>query len=395
MKVLCGDELGQIKLVNIAKGVDTSNPDSEKPEIVRVPSTDRKQRVLFMSKLDEDLVIVLRADGILEKRNVNDVTEFIDSWKVPDDIWEDGNVVSFTFSHHWIFIAFAGGKLCFRNLVTEEIRSLSVKGPISAAAVHPRIPGVVAVGGNENDIAIYSCNEELDDNYSTSSLWDSATWKCIFKGKNVKNDRLDLRVRIWITGIAFTESITQEKDGMVTVKDKKNPLLQFATVTHYGHLRFYNTTKSRRPNVSMDISQSPLTLLRSIPNTQCLAASDKKGRVFLFDYAKSRIVGNFLGVKGSATCIDCSHGLVGIVGLDRNVRIYTNERKPLANAYIKILPTSILILDERDTAEIKQEEEQVKDEQEEEEFWEGIQQLHNEEEEKPRVKKQKVSSRSS
>ncbi|EPY49193.1 ribosome biogenesis protein N [Schizosaccharomyces cryophilus OY26] len=391
MKLLCGDELGQLKLIEIKRGIDASNPSSEAPTIQRFGKLDKQKGILFFCQ-NENFVYVLRKSAAIECWDIKKEPPALDSlWQLDEKLLDNASIISFQYAHGWLMIAFSNGTIVFRNPELGQVKKIQVASPLSCATLHPRIAGVVAIGGEENDVSIYSCNASCSSSIDLSTLWNQDQVVRVFQAKNVKNDALDLRVRVWVTGIVFTEEVLNVIDGKD--EDDSPPAFHFATITHYGQLRFYYTKQARRPIFSTDISTSELTRIGLLPSINMLYFADKRAQVYVFDPIKKKVVGRFQGIKGSASCLHNLGDLIAIVGLDRHLRIYDVHRKPVANAYVKVMPTSILLLDGRDEEVIKEEEESRVAKEEEEEIWRNMEQLNDKEEKKDerKTKKQKRS----
>lgn len=138
------------------------------------------------------------------------------------------------YSNGWLMLALSDGNLLFRHIESSKLRKLQLHGPLSAVELHPRIPGIIAAGGKENDVCLYSCNPTCKSNIDELELWRTENVVKVFQGKNVKNDSLNLRVRVWITGIVFTEDIINVIDGKS--EDDESLCFHFATITHYGQV---------------------------------------------------------------------------------------------------------------------------------------------------------------
>ncbi|EPX72259.1 ribosome biogenesis protein N [Schizosaccharomyces octosporus yFS286] len=391
MKLLCGDELGQLKLIELKKGIDASNPESEAPRIQRFGTLDKKNGVLFFCE-NENYVYVVRKNATIECWDLKkEPPVLVSLWQLDEKLIENASIVSFQYAHGWLMIALSSGTILFRNPELGQVRKIMVSSPLSCATLHPRIAGVVAIGGEENDVSIYTCNPSCTSSIDLSTLWEPSKVVRLFQGKNVKNNALDLRVRVWVTGIVFTEELFNAIDGKS--EDDSAPAFHFATITHYGQLRFYYTKQARRPVYSTDISTSELNHVGILPSVNMLYFSDKRAQVIVFDPIKKKTVGRFQGVKGSASSIHNLNDLVAIVGLDRHLRVYDVHRNHLANAYVKVMPTSVLLLNDRDEEVIKEEEEKRVAKEEEEDIWRNMEQLDDKEEKKDdrKTKKQKRS----
>ena len=71
--------------------------------------------------------------------------------------------------------------------------------------VHATRPHLFATGGNENDLKVYDAEVLMKEKDEKKAL--------VFQAKNVKNDMLDLRVKVWIHDLHF---LNEEGTRIVT-----------------------------------------------------------------------------------------------------------------------------------------------------------------------------------
>ena len=118
-----------------------------------------------------------------------------------------------------------------------ETGSFETRGPVDACASCER--GAV-FGGCENDL----------------QMWDIETQQVVWKAKNVSNDKLRLRVPIWITAVGFIDDDSSSVSGATIVSG-----------TGYKQVRLYDTRVKRQPITSIDIGEYRVTSI--MPSKDC------------------------------------------------------------------------------------------------------------------------------
>lgn len=186
--------------------------------------------------------------------------------------------------------------------------------------------------------------------------------KQIWEAKNVKNDRLDMRVPVWPMALRFLEPSPGK-----TEKGKLN--YQFAAITRWSHLTKYSTQHGRKPFAQIDLlpNREPLSqmevfdakgenVVSSLGNFQSetfnelnVITTDYKKNVFKFD-GNGRMLGK-VGrddITGSSTYIHVHDGKYLLQGgLDRYVRIFDiKTNKMLVKVYVGSRINFIVMLDD-------------------------------------------------
>jgi len=95
----------------------------------------------------------------------------------------------------------------------------------------------VGTGGQKNDLKLWDLNRPDEP---------------IFRAKNVPNDFLDLQVPIWVTDLGFLPS--------------QGAQARVAVGTGYHQVRLYDTKAQRRPVLSFDFGESPVSALAVTDN---------------------------------------------------------------------------------------------------------------------------------
>lgn len=250
------------------------------------------------------------------------------------------------------------------DLETEEItkrNTLEVRAPLEFAQLNDLGTGlfdgkyIVGYGGEENLVKLIA----VDPDFSKfTQIWEA---------KNVKNDKLDLRVPVWPTGLKFIEKYNTK----VPEEEKIN--FQFVTVTHWSHLGLYRTQHGRKPLQFRDLlpNREPLTLLELIGDNVtplgnldtsdfknfALVTADTKHNVFKFKvdgqlsskFGKGDITGasSFIGIQKQ------KYLLQG--GLDRYARVFElSSSKTLAKVYVGSRVNFLKVVDEDEVIDKKE-----------------------------------------
>lgn len=222
------------------------------------------------------------------------------------------------------------GVVCTRkgSMSIFPLQSSGTAGPVSftvgksCRAMRVR-SGVAATGGQEELLKV----------------WDLDTQKASFKSRNERNDMLDLRRPVNISGIAFAPDTDAH----------------LYTVTSNRELRLYDTKAGQRAMWEFkDASSHPLTCVLPLSGGNYLVIGDGAGNTYQFDVRMKRRMGKFKGVAGGITSI-VQHPqlpLVATTSLDRFVRVYSlGTRKLVKRVYLKQKLTAALFSSYVDAAD--------------------------------------------
>ncbi|XP_001640649.2 WD repeat-containing protein 74 isoform X2 [Nematostella vectensis] len=191
----------------------------------------------------------------------------------------------------------------------EKKAEFKVGSHVSAFKQNPSSLNQVGSGGRENDLKLWNLENP---------------GQATFKAKNVRNDSLDLRVPVWVTDIAFLDSAS--------------PSPTVVTGSGYHSLRVYDTTAQKRPVLTMDLGECPISSIAIPGDENLIIAGNTEGTLAAIDIRKGKVVGHFKGFAGGIRCVACDikHGLVAACGLDRFVRVYdTKTRQLQQKVYLK------------------------------------------------------------
>lgn len=346
-----------------------------------------------MIKVDqEDVIVSARANGQIHfyKSDTYEPINFISEGL---ETSTKDQFISLIYAFGAVYAASEQGKVTVIDTKTINegkisSKSTSVKGPLSTFVSHPTQEGIFAFGGKENDVKIVKLYENGGSVFSK----DEIKPEILFQGKNVKNDKLDLRVPIWITNILF-----------VKLSEHTEKSWKFITTTGYGQVRRYDTSHGRKPVLDKKVSDKPLVRVVPTLKEDEIICADTHVTTALFNIEKGILLAKF---KGSVGAVEALYGhlrgkggLLVTGALDRYVRVFDiNTREQVAKVYVGSKISAVWLLTEEDTeAEVKQKEEDPKrikklrkkaieaDNEDADEVWNKLDELENKTTKKRRV----------
>ncbi|KAF5096174.1 hypothetical protein D0Z00_002869 [Geotrichum galactomycetum] len=216
--------------------------------------------------------------------------------------------------------------------------SLTVKGPVDTIAVRegsatPDYTSfVAAVGGQERETEIYKFEwattiKGIKQEEGAEEAKSIAT--SLWQARNVKNDRLHLRVPVWIRHIAFLPAAAEN-------------LYKLQVVTRSGLVRFYDSAEGRRPRQEVRASHEPVSAVTYSATSGDVVVSDTKSSTYLLGpqgngtkaEAGAAVAGAALKMRGKLTgstgavkalaLYGPNAELIVAGGLDRYLRVFEN-----------------------------------------------------------------------
>jgi len=191
----------------------------------------------------------------------------------------------------------------------------------------PNQHNVFATGGKEHELHLWDLNRNED-----------CFQKPLFQAKNVRHDKLELRVPVWISGIAFCP---------------ENPDSRVGVVSKHGHVRQYDIRcGQRRPVIELEWADEAPTSCAALAGGHQILVGSGTGKVVAFDWRNTGkkdtgIVQKYRGCVGSVRSIrpmTSSSSHFATVGLDRFLRIYdVNAPKPAHKVYLKSKLNCVLL----------------------------------------------------
>ncbi|ODV97063.1 hypothetical protein PACTADRAFT_48828 [Pachysolen tannophilus NRRL Y-2460] len=355
MRILAAaDDSGSLKEIICKRGTDTSSQKATQPDSIKTHCVETRLCKIQNFIIYQNYIICARSDGkicfydnsVQGDKEVEDylvVKEFVGCFANKEDVF-----ISLFESFGLIYSCTQGGKITIIDPedLNKKQKNYSVKSPVCAFIAHPLQKNIFAYGGQENDLKIISLIPKKNDD-SEFEL------KIIFQGKNVKNDKLDLRVPIWISKIMFID---------ITVTGDTYKLI---TATRYGQIRKYDTSHGRKPIADFKVSEKPLLTLSRTDNPNEIICSDTHVTTAKFDISNGKLIGKYKGAVGSIQSLNSylEGNLLVTGGLDRYVRVFDlDSREQIAKIYIGSQISCVMMLD--DEQDMEEEETTTKDKNE-------------------------------
>ncbi|RPB03867.1 hypothetical protein L873DRAFT_1760396 [Choiromyces venosus 120613-1] len=401
MKFAIGDDVGQLKIVIAPRGTDTSLKTSARPRISTYFEPDRKDSVCAVCRIEryggverDGMVAAVFTSGAVKlvDTNVSPISGVEKYLLYSNSPSSTSTVVSAGVRDGIIYLFHANAEVTFYRFDGEapSIKTVALTGTIAAGAIFTQElvngwPSALAIGGEKRELEVFEQGAEGD-------------WKSVWKGKNVKQDKLGLEVPVYIRRILFLgtsgEAGTPTTAGhprRQTVQTSSSRSYRLATGTYYSHLRIYDTAVSRRPVFTTCLTKSPILSLHLHPSSTSQSSTaltqpntppesstttppynwvytDSNGHFALYSSTTRREAGLYKGSTGAVNATATfSKDIVAGVGFDRYLRVYGgSSREVVVKAYVKSKGTAVAVLDgEDEVVEV----EMSKEEEEEEEVW--------------------------
>ena len=343
MKIIIGDEFGLIKLlstqskqvidqygvidssksilnifsnnkIELKENIDINTNENEEEE------EDEENLNLFISSINENYILNWNTKKILSSyKNQNPKTSFISSaikFQSPNNnnnIFIDGtsddkiNIVSFNSENKYI--------------------NSSTYWPVDNSNKNLQIK-LRSVSNS-----IYNNNESVYCLYQNTPLilYNIEQQKIEFKGKNLPNDELNLKIPMHDTDI---------------IEFKNNPRLNYVS-TAYGEIRLYDKKASPRPSMNRQVTKSKINKIDITEDNNYLFIGDNQGYCAMLDIRKSfHPCKTFRGNSGSIKSlvnIEKKNNLI-VAGFDRYVRWYDYKSGNNDKIFVKNkINTTILV----------------------------------------------------
>ncbi|KAJ3273848.1 WD repeat-containing protein 74 [Terramyces sp. JEL0728] len=333
MKFITGDDNGLIKLTN------------QKKTLV-FGKTSRHQAVQYVAFINSETIAVCRSNGFLEIMNTNGTIlkslQLFEKQKfVGLSVYKN---IAITCSDNgqvdYTPVEVEGTKTLFDYELKEKRINLGVND-LCCFKVHPNLPHLFVTGGKERELSIWNYNSE-----KVEPVW---------KAKNVKNNKLDMRVRVWITDINFIEVQPEKEDG----SDYKTKIL---ISTGYSHIRIYDPKLQKRPVKEYHFPELPI--YRAIADQNRVYFSDTVGNLTCIDYNNGQMLGKYKGIAGAVAAMAIHDDKLIVVGNDRWLRVFetSGKRSEIEKVYLKQRLTSVLAYEDAVEPEEDKDEQDLWDE---------------------------------
>lgn len=356
-----------------------------------------QKKYLVVSRL-QGHVDIHRFDGESEHNEQNG--ELVHSYEIAEK--EDPVALVKFEEHDFVIVAYGSGTayVIFFNAGKFDVDPLPVSLPsrkklgpsqITAFSANPHSPGIFAYGGKDNDLQVARLF-----NPDSLSFTDALAWKpeVLFKAKNSEPDHLGIEVPVWVSAVLFHQTSTDTE-------------FQLVSASRHGHIRTYNTTKSKKPTATYKVCEKPILTLTfadekeesviitdshtyaarlSLTQTDARAHKIISASAGTFYKPSLKVLGKYSagGNTGALNAVRVSFAsdLVTMGGLDRYVRVFKiSDRLLVAKVYVATQISSIITVDDKVQAT-----EEEKDENDEEELW---QQLEQPEQPEPQIVRKK------
>ncbi|KAG7856858.1 hypothetical protein KL939_003643 [Ogataea angusta] len=329
--LVSAEESGALKEVICVKGADTSKQQAPQPTSIKTFCQETRNTKIQHFILYKNHVVAARQGGSICIYNTED--EYAEVKKISGlaASAEDAFVSLFEL-HDKIYACTEAGNLSIIEPETWTYTTAKLKGPISSFCGDVSRPGIFAYGGRETDLTVI----KLD------------TMEVVFRGKNVPNNKLDLREPIWISKVAFA---TDPQD--------KSDVYKLITVTRYGHVRYYDSAKGRRPVLNFKLSDKPLITMAKLNGSE-IVCSDTHVTTAKFNFKNGSMLGKFQGAVGSVKAVNVLNNVLATGGLDRYVRCFDlGSRNIIAKVYMGTQISDVWLV-EADEEQPKEEPQEVK-----------------------------------
>ena len=318
MKIITGDEFGLIKLISTQSKtvIDQYGTLDSSKSIINIFSNNKIEQInnseendeeeesetkeslnLYISCINENYILNWDSKSILSSyKNENDNVKYISSTiKFP---YEKNNNTVFIngLSDSKINIVSFNEHLKFNNS--------SIYSPLDTSNKNLKIKlrGIAnSIYNTDSVYLLYQNNPFL--------LYNINEQKIEFKGKNLPNDELNLRIPM---------------HDMDIVEVKNNPRLNYIS-TAYGEIRLYDKKASPRPSLNKKITNSKINKIDITDDGNYLFIGDNSGYCAMLDIRKSfSPCKTFKGNSGSIQTlvnIEQNNNLI-VAGYDRYVKVY-------------------------------------------------------------------------
>ena len=318
MKIITGDEFGLIKLISTQSKtvIDQYGTLDSSKSIINIFSNNKIEQInnseendeeeesetkeslnLYISSINENYILNWDSKSILSSyKNENDNVKYISSTiKFPDE--KNNNTVFINgLSDSKINIVSFNEHLKFNNS--------SIYSPLDTSNKNLKIKlrGIAnSIYNTDSVYLLYQNNPFL--------LYNINEQKIEFKGKNLPNDELNLRIPM---------------HDMDIVEVKNNPRLNYIS-TAYGEIRLYDKKASPRPSLNKKITNSKINKIDITDDGNYLFIGDNSGYCAMLDIRKSfSPCKTFKGNSGSIQTlvnIEQNNNLI-VAGFDRYVKVY-------------------------------------------------------------------------
>ena len=340
MKIITGDEFGLIKLISTqSKSVidQYGSLDSSK-SIINIFSNNKIEQIDNSEKNEDEESetkdnLNLYISSINENYILNwDSKKVISSYKNENpDISYISSAIKFPYNSNNNTIFINGTSDSKVNLVSfdEQLKfnNSSIYTPLDTSNKNLKIKlrGIAnSLYNTDSAYLLYQNNPFI--------LYNINQQKIEFKGKNLPNDELNLRIPM---------------HDMDIVEVKNNPRLNYIS-TAYGEIRLYDKKASPRPSLNKKITNTKINKIDITVDGNYLFVGDNSGYCAMLDIRKSfSACKTFKGNSGAIKTlvnIEQNNNLI-VSGFDRYVRIYDYKSGGDEKIFVKNKVNSAILVE--------------------------------------------------
>ena len=340
MKIITGDEFGLIKLISTqSKSVidQYSSLDSSK-SIINIFSNNKIEQIDNSEENEDEESetkdnLNLYISSINENYILNwDSKKVISSYKNENpDISYISSAIKFPYNSNNNTIFINGTSDSKVNLVSfdEQLKfnNSSIYTPLDTSNKNLKIKlrGIAnSLYNTDSAYLLYQNNPFI--------LYNINQQKIEFKGKNLPNDELNLRIPM---------------HDMDIVEVKNNPRLNFIS-TAYGEIRLYDKKASPRPSLNKKITNTKINKIDITDDGNYLFVGDNSGYCAILEIRKSfSACKTFKGNSGAIKTlvnIEQNNNLI-VSGFDRYVRIYDYKSGGDEKIFVKNKVNSAILVE--------------------------------------------------
>ena len=340
MKIITGDEFGLIKLISTqSKSVidQYGSLDSSK-SIINIFSNNKIEQIDNSEENEDEESetkdnLNLYISSINENYILNwDSKKVISSYKNENpDISYISSAVKFPYNSNNNTIFINGTSDSKVNLVSfdEQLKfnNSSIYTPLDTSNKNLKIKlrGIAnSLYNTDSAYLLYQNNPFI--------LYNINQQKIEFKGKNLPNDELNLRIPM---------------HDMDIVEVKNNPRLNYIS-TAYGEIRLYDKKASPRPSLNKKITNTKINKIDITDDGNYLFVGDNSGYCAMLDIRKSfSACKTFKGNSGAIKTlvnIEQNNNLI-VSGFDRYVRIYDYKSGGDEKIFVKNKVNSAILVE--------------------------------------------------
>ena len=340
MKIITGDEFGLIKLISTqSKSVidQYGSLDSSK-SIINIFSNNKIEQIDNSDENEDEESetkdnLNLYISSINENYILNwDSKKVISSYKNENpDISYISSAIKFPYNSNNNTIFINGTSDSKVNLVSfdEQLKfnNSSIYTPLDTSNKNLKIKlrGIAnSLYNTDSAYLLYQNNPFI--------LYNINQQKIEFKGKNLPNDELNLRIPM---------------HDMDIVEVKNNPRLNYIS-TAYGEIRLYDKKASPRPSLNKKITNTKINKIDITDDGNYLFVGDNSGYCAMLDIRKSfSACKTFKGNSGAIKTlvnIEQNNNLI-VSGFDRYVRIYDYKSGGDEKIFVKNKVNSAILVE--------------------------------------------------